>query len=77
MALCASGLVLWWKRRPAGAWRLAAPPVPAEMPLWKGALALAIALSMLFPLVGVTLVGVLLLDVLVLRHLAGLRRVLG
>ncbi|WP_235841831.1 PepSY domain-containing protein [Cereibacter johrii] len=74
--LCLSGAVVWWKRRPAGAGRLAAPPRPAELPVWKGALALALALSMLFPLVGATLIGVLLLDILVLQKVRPLRRLL-
>ncbi len=75
--LCLSGMVMWWKRRPKGAWRLAAPPRPELLPLWKGAFALAVALSMLFPLVGVTLVGVALLDATLVRWVPGLRRTLA
>ncbi|WP_210528598.1 PepSY-associated TM helix domain-containing protein [Rubellimicrobium arenae] len=75
--LCVSGLVVWWKRRPTGAMRLAAPPRPEELPLWKGALALAVALSMLFPLVGATLIGVLVLDMLVLQNVKPLKRALS
>lgn len=40
--------------------------------MWRGAL----ALSMLFPLVGATLIGVLLLDILVLQKVRPLRRLL-
>ncbi|EKX59854.1 putative iron-regulated membrane protein [Rhodobacter sp. AKP1] len=74
--LCISGAAVWWKRRPAGVGRLAAPPRPAELPVWKGALALALSLSMLFPLVGATLIGVLLFDILVLQKVRPLRRLL-
>lgn len=76
-AICVSGIVLWWKRRPAFAARLAAPPRPAEMPLWKGALAITVGLSMLFPLIGVTLVAVLALDVLIVQNVPGLKRALS
>ena len=75
--LCLSGIVLWWKRRPANAGRLAAPPRAQEMPLWKGAAVMAIALSMLFPLLGATLVVVLIVDVLVLQNLPSLKRALS
>ena len=76
-AICVSGIVLWWKRRPAFAARLAAPPRPAELPLWKGALAITVGLSMLFPLIGVTLVAVLALDVLIVQNVPALKRALS
>jgi uncharacterized iron-regulated membrane protein len=74
--LCLSGIVMWWKRRPSGALRLAAPPRPEELPFWKGAAAVALALSMIFPLTGAVLIGALLLDLALLRRLPGLRRAL-
>lgn len=74
--VCASGLMLWWKRRPAGL-RLGAPPAPAEVPHWQGAVGIVIALSMLFPLVGAVLIAVLALDVLVIQRLGPLRRLLA
>ncbi|ODN72290.1 PepSY-associated TM helix domain-containing protein [Methylobrevis pamukkalensis] len=75
--LSASGLVMWWKRRPAGVARLVAPPVPDSLPMWKGAMALMLAVSMLFPLTGLTLIAVLALDVLVIARLPGLRQAIG
>lgn len=77
LLISGSGLVMWWKRRPDGARRLAAPPMPAEMPLWKGAAALSLIIAMAFPLVGVSLIGVLLLDMLVVQNLPLLRRMLN
>lgn len=74
--MCLSGLVMWWKRKPAGL-RLGAPPKPAEIPHWQGAMVITIALSMLFPLVGAVLIGVLVLDVLVIQRLAPLRRLVS
>ncbi|SDF28808.1 PepSY-associated TM helix domain-containing protein [Limimaricola pyoseonensis] len=67
--LCLSGVAMWWKRRPAGSLRLAAPPAPRDMPQWNAAVAVALALSLAFPLAGVTLVAALLFDGLVLPRL--------
>ncbi|MGA0540812.1 PepSY-associated TM helix domain-containing protein [Neotabrizicola sp. VNH66] len=75
--LTISGLVMWWKRRPAGAPRLAAPPRPRDAGLWKGAALLMIVLGALFPLGGLAMVAVLLLDATLLRLLPGLKRVLS
>ncbi|MFV0302328.1 MAG: PepSY-associated TM helix domain-containing protein [Paracoccus sp. (in: a-proteobacteria)] len=72
--LAISGLVMWWKRRPARAQRLAAPPRPQDLPFWKGAAALVALLSLLFPLAGLAILTALLLDATLLRLLPGLRR---
>ena len=69
-----SGLVMWWIRRPSGANRLVAPPLPADLPLWKGAVFLGLLLSLSFPLVGLTLLAVLALDLLILSRMPVLRR---
>ena len=44
-----SGLVMWWKRRPERAFRLAAPPAPQGMAVWWGAAALVVVLGAAFP----------------------------
>lgn len=72
-----SGLVMWWKRRPAGAARLAAPPRPHDLPLWKGAAALVVVLGIAFPLAGAAIVAVLLLDATLLRIVPRLRHALS
>lgn len=69
-----SGLVLWWKRRPAGALRLAAPPGPAELPKYKGVVLIAGLMSLAFPMLGLTILAVLALDVLLLANIPPLRR---
>ncbi len=71
--LCVSSVVLWWKRRPANARRLAAPPMPNELPLWQGAMLVGLAVSMAFPMAGVALLAVLALDLLILSRLPKLR----
>ncbi len=72
-----SGLVMWWKRRPKGAASLAAPPAPQNAPLWTGAAVIAVALGVMFPLAGMAMLTVVVLDWLVLRHLPRLRRALS
>jgi uncharacterized iron-regulated membrane protein len=72
-----SGLVMWWKRRPAKAGRLGAPPSPPDMPLWKGAAVLVVALGIMFPLAGAVMLTVVVLDRAVLRHLPAFRRALS
>ncbi|MDO9639563.1 MAG: PepSY domain-containing protein [Pseudotabrizicola sp.] len=68
-----SGLVMWWKRRPERALRLAAPPRPRDLPFWKTAAAVVVGLGVLFPLGGALMLGIIVLDRLVVRHVPGLR----
>jgi uncharacterized iron-regulated membrane protein len=72
--VCVSGVVMWWKRRPSGAARLMAPPMPADLPMWKGAVFVALAVSLLFPMAGITLLAVLALDLIVLSRVTVLKR---
>jgi uncharacterized iron-regulated membrane protein len=60
-----SGLVVWWKRRPAG--RLGVPPLRHDLPRWKGAMLVMAVLGALFPLVGASMLLVWLLDRLFMR----------
>ena len=55
-----SGLVIWWKRRPQG--KLGVPPLRHDLPRWKVAVGVMIALGVAFPLVGLSLVAVWLVD---------------
>lgn len=76
--LCVSGLMMWWLRRPKGsAFRVFAPKTPENLPHWRGAMILMLFLSLAFPLVGVTLLTVLVLDYLIVKRVPMLRRALG
>ncbi|MCK7615588.1 PepSY-associated TM helix domain-containing protein [Roseibium sediminicola] len=76
--LCISGLVMWWARRPKGsALRVFAPKAPDDLPHWRGAMILMLALSLAFPLVGLTLLIALALDYLVVKRVPALRRAIG
>jgi uncharacterized iron-regulated membrane protein len=74
LLVCASSVIMWWKRRPAGASRLAAPPVPQSVPLARGVVLIAVGLSMLFPMLGLTLLTVLAVDLAFLTAIPGLKR---
>jgi uncharacterized iron-regulated membrane protein len=51
--------------------------MPQNFPLWKGAVVLIGVMGVLFPLMGISLVAVLLLDYLVIARVPVLKRVLG
>jgi uncharacterized iron-regulated membrane protein len=71
-----SGAVMWVKRRPTGA-RLGAPPRPADVPYAKGALLITLALSLAFPMLGLTLLAVMVLDLLILSTVPPLKRLVS
>lgn len=72
-----SGAVMWLKRRPVRAGRLAAPPKPQANPLWVGAAVIVVALGIAFPMGGAVMLAVIVLDQTVLRLLPGMKRALS
>lgn len=77
LLLCVSGVVMWWKRRPTLAGRLAAPPMPKNMPFWQGAVLIGLAVSLAFPMAGITLLVVMALDTLFISRVPVLKRALS
>lgn len=75
--LCISAIIMWWLRRPANAARLAAPPLPASLPLWKGAVLVGLLVSMAFPMAGITLLVLMVLDLVLISRLPALQRLLS
>lgn len=72
--LCVSGPLMWWRRRPTGAGSLGAPR--GRLPL-RGSPALVVglvALGVFLPLLGLSVLVVLLLDLLVVRRVPALGR---
>lgn len=63
-----SGIVIWWKRRPQNG--LGVPPLRHDLPRWKIATVMMIALGVAFPLVGISMVAVWLLDRIALSRAA-------
>ena len=66
-----SGLVMWWKRRPEGG--LGVPPLRHDLPRWKTAVGVMLVLGVMFPMVGVSMVVMWVVDSLVVKR----RRVLA
>ncbi len=71
--LAVSGVVMWWLRRPVGEGRQAPPPMPENLPLWRGAVFVMLALSLAFPMTGLALIAVLAIDLLVLSRVLALK----
>ena len=68
LLLVASAPVLWWKRRDGGS--LARPPRPRDMSRAKAGTIVAAILGVLYPLTGITVLAVLLLDTALQRRKA-------
>ena len=58
--------VLWWKRRDAG--KLARPPRPRDIRRAKAGTMVAVVLGVIYPLTGITVLAVLLLDMALQRR---------
>lgn len=70
-----TGLIMWWKRKPPG--KLGAPALPKNFKLMKGVALIVVAFGLFFPLVGISLLVVLLLDWLVIRRIPAVKRFLS
>lgn len=77
IALSVSGVVMWWLRRPARGWRLAAPPRPEVVHVPVVTWVTAAILSVLFPLAGITIIGIAALDWMLVRRVPALRQLLS
>jgi uncharacterized iron-regulated membrane protein len=75
--LSVTGAILWWQRRPKGTGLIGAPPLPPHVQHWRVPLAIVAVLGLAFPLVGLSLVIMLLLDYFVLSRIPALRRLFG
>lgn len=72
--MCVSAVVMWWKRRPSG--RLGVPPAPASRHVYIGLWALALIFGLAFPISGLAIVVMVLIDQTLLRFVPSLRRVM-
>ena len=70
-----SGILMWWKRKPSN--KLGAPPQPKDFKMEKGLALIIIIFSIIFPLVGVSLLFVLLLDWLMIRRIHRVKQWIG
>ena len=73
--VCISAAVLWWQRRPSLS--LGAPQVAAGVQAPAAVFGLVVALALIFPMMGVTLLGVLVVERAVLVRIPSAARFLG
>jgi uncharacterized iron-regulated membrane protein len=64
--MAVSAAVMWWKRRPKGA--LGVPPAPADARTMRGLVLLMALFGLVFPLVGASLLVMVLLDLALARR---------
>lgn len=67
IAMSVAAFVMWWKRRPAGS--LGAPRYPSDYRIPRGILLIAAVFGLLFPLVGLSILIMLAIDILLPRGL--------
>lgn len=75
MTLSVSGAMMWWRRKPQAG--LGAPAPAPSRPVVIGFPALLVALGVLLPMLGLSMLAVLAVERLVLRRLPAARRWLG
>ncbi|TRL43242.1 PepSY-associated TM helix domain-containing protein [Rhizobium straminoryzae] len=63
--LAVSAGIMWWKRRPQGA--LGVPPMPSDPRVFRGLIAILVVGGLIFPLVGASLIVLLILDMAYLK----------
>lgn len=69
--LAVSAAVMWWKRRPKGS--LGVPPVPQDKRVLRGVIGILAIGGIVFPLVGLSLIVMVALDLVVVRSFGGSR----
>ncbi len=75
IGISVTGILMWWKRKPSGT--LGAPSLPKNLRLLKGVTVLIIILGIIFPLVGASLLFVLVLDWLVIKRIPVVKQWVG
>ncbi|ADH89843.1 sulfite reductase [Ancylobacter novellus DSM 506] len=66
LLMSVSAGVMWWKRRPKGS--LGIPPAPSDPSVMRGLIALMAVVGLIFPLVGASLLAMVLLDLAFARR---------
>lgn len=72
VCLCASGMIVWWKRRPRG--KLAAPARKDGDQVARGVIVIAVVLGCAFPLLGASMLAVLVVDTVISMVMAACAR---
>ena len=64
-----SGVYMWWQRRSGKSLRLIPPPMPGNQQIWRAAFVGMLVMSLMFPLVALTLISLVILDYLFLSRI--------
>ncbi|KQV65179.1 PepSY domain-containing protein [Rhizobium sp. Root1220] len=72
---CVTGIVMWWKRRPAG--RLGVPPMPKQRSVYTGLWIIALVFALAFPMSGLAILLTIAFDQVVVRFVPRLKRALA
>ena len=72
ITMSVTGVVMWWKRRPKG--RIGVPPAPRETRIYIGLWAIAAVFGVLFPLTGLTILAMIVIDQFILHARPLVRR---
>lgn len=75
VATVITGIIMWWKRKPNK--KLGAPPLPKNFKMVTGLMIIIILFCLIFPLVGISLLLVLLLDWMVIRRIPQVKNWFG
>ncbi|PKF49630.1 PepSY-associated TM helix domain-containing protein [Enterovibrio nigricans] len=77
IVIALTGGIMWWKRRPKGAGRLAAPPSPVGSGFWVLGFITLTTISVLFPLAGTSVVAIVGVDWLVFRKIPAIKHAIN
>jgi uncharacterized iron-regulated membrane protein len=69
---CVTGIVMWWKRRPAG--RVGVPPMPPKRSVYVGLWIIAAVFAAALPLTGLAIIAMIAFDQIVVRFIPPLKR---
>ncbi len=75
LLMCVSAGVMWWKRRPAG--RIGVPPAPPRKSVYIGLWIIALVFGAAFPMTGIAVVIMVLIDQIILRLVPRLARIVS
>ena len=75
LLMSVSAIVMWWKRRPRG--RVGVPPYPSDRRVYFGLWVIAVVVGLVFPMTGIAILGMLVIDLLLIRTIPPLRRAFG
>ncbi len=75
--IAVTGAGMWWQRRPAGQRKLGAPPKAVDSGLWKVGVVSVVLVCVAFPMAGLTIVALMMMDALMVRYMTTFKEALS